>query len=205
MEKLMLTCEDLDAVGVYFIAGKAELQCDVTRVNVCEEKSVDNVDARMIYLNLKRVVCFEDVDFKTRVYYGSDAKSQQLMLDCTIDDVERLIASVFPKGKSRYVRMGNYYIVNQQCFDRISLGENRLYVHSAKFQPFTIDEPQEPSRRDKEEFRPLVPNYTKHKLADLQKTMPGLVAYMIKYKRHKSFVTSLRRYKELVFEHYGIK
>ena len=78
-------------------------------------------------------------------------------------------------------------------------------MHSAKFQPFTIDEPQEPSRRDKEEFRPLVPNYTKHKLADLQKTMPGLVAYMIKYKRHKSFVTSLRRYKELVFEHYGIK
>ena len=201
----MLTCGDLDAVGVYFIAGKAETPCEVTRVRVNEDENPNEEDAKVVYLNLKRVAYFEDVDFKTRVYYGDDVKTQQLVIDCTIDEVEKLIASVFPKGKSRYVRMGNYYIINQQCFDRISLGENRVYLHNAKYQPFAIEMPQEPSRREKEEFRPLVPNYSDHKLCELEQTMPGLVAYMIKYKRHKSFVESLRKYKDLVFVHYGGK
>ena len=205
MEKLGLTCDDLDAVGVYFIEGRASSLCNLTRVKVREAELSDLDESKILYLNIKRVVYFEEVDFKTKVYYGADEKSQQVVIDLSIDEIEELIASRFPAGRSRYVRMGNYYIVNQQCLDRVSLDERKLYLHNAKYKPFSICMPEEPSRREMEEFRPLVPNYTKHKLSELKETMPELVKYMMKYKRYKSYMTSLKEYKELVFRYYGGK
>lgn len=201
MDSHKITCDDLDAVGVYFIKGEAQGENSMLIV-LSKDDNDENVS--LCRVDIAKAVCFmAENDRVTRVFYGADADSQQMKLDCSISEMERMIASISSSGKSRFVRMGDYYIVNHDCFNRISFDEMKLYLHDMSFNPLQLSPPEEPSKQELEEFRPLMSNYAKHPLSELNDTMPELVAFMKKYKRSKSYATSLRKYKVLVWNEYG--
>lgn len=195
-----VTCNDLDAVGVYIINGKALSPVGISRVMVC---AGGDDSFSLQYMDLSQAVCFEAVGEQTRVYYSADEEKGQMLLDCAVDDVENVIVSSLEQGDSRFARMGNYYIVNIECMHRVENKGKRLLLRDANHYPVVFDAPEKPSGRECDEYRRLMPNYGNHPLYELCETQPGLVEYMIKFKRNRSFESSLIKLKELILAHYG--
>ena len=202
MDKNKIACKDLDAVGVYFIEGKSIDNQDITRVKV---STVSN-DADLSILNLfnlSNVVYFEEFEGGVIVCYGDDPQSQFQKIECAINEIEQLIETICNKNSSEFVRLGNYYIVNQGFFDCISIKEHKIWFHDINHRPVIIELSKAPSRKEKEEFLSLLPKYESHPLCELQESQPNLVAFMKKYKRYKSVKVSIEKYKNLIKKYYG--
>lgn len=203
MEKQKITCNDLDAIGVFFIKGGASEEKNVSRVKMCRE-SEDEAETNVLplyYVNFDEVVYFEAIDDQTKLYYGNDAKSQQMILDFTIDEIQKKIVSSYQQEETPFVRFGNYYIVNHYKLNRIT--SEAVCFHDAQKTPIELPVPEAPSREENEEFKQLVPGRATYPLCELEKIEPALGAFMKKYKRFKSYSASLRRFKLLMYEYYG--
>ncbi len=200
MQTDKLTCDDLDAVGVYFITGKVSSPIGNLRVKVC---AGCEDDFSLHYVDLSQAVYFEDAGMQTRVYYSCEENKGQMLIDCTIDNIEEIIASSMMTGKTCFVRMGNYYIVNHNCLCRIDNKDKRLLLCDINHCPIVIEAPEKPSGREYDEYHRLMSNYSNQPLGELSETQPGLVSHMVKFKRYRSFETSLVKYRELILAHYG--
>lgn len=206
MKNTEITYRDLDAIGVYFIKGASLEPVDVSRVKINDNSNddADVDDASLSFVNLENVVFFENVDGNTRVCYGANDELNKALIERSIDEIEQLISAVYTPKNCRFVRFGNNFIVNHNFVSKLIV-DDRLCLRDKDFAPVVISAPAEPSRRDYDEFRPLVSKYENHPLGELSETMPGLVKFMKIYKRHENFMKSLKLYKDLIWYSYGGK
>lgn len=209
-----LTCEDLDSIGVYFIEGNSFENRSLTITHLAEEDidAIEEANFNLSIIGLSKVVFFEAKNGKINICYTkheeeadkSPTDQSETFIDCELDDIEALIKNTLEVGDNRFVRLGNYYIINYNCLTRINLGDYSLQLTDRNHYPVFISAPKLPEKKLHNEFASLMTRYSKHPFEAVKETMPKLASYILSVKRHDNFISSLKNFKEILkekFEH----